>query len=52
MSKGGGGGGGKVVKPSGNSATKHSNSAQFKPSVVQMAERAKNNGDSSHSEGE
>jgi hypothetical protein len=43
--------GAKAVKPSGNSATKHNNSAQFKPSVVQMAERAKENGNS-QAEGE
>jgi hypothetical protein len=44
--------GAKAVKPSGNSATKHGKPAQFKPSVVQMAERAKENGNSSQAEGE
>jgi hypothetical protein len=42
----------KPVKSNGNSATKHIKPAQFKPSVVQMAERAKENGNSSQAEGE
>jgi hypothetical protein len=42
----------KPVKSNGNSATKHNKPAQFKPNVLQMAERAKENGNSSQAEGE
>ena len=37
----------KPAKSNGNSATKHGKPAQFKPSVVQMAKRTKQNDDSS-----
>ena len=41
-------GGSNAAKTNGHSATKHNNSSQFKPNVTQMAQRAKENGNSSN----